>query len=158
MKTLLFSFLAAFMLISTSSCTVSDPTQEERQITGDNLTVTINGVEKTFNTVTITEESGDPVNNISDVLSIVATIDNLPDEIIRIDLFSESTGDDVVYMIQYVLNGQLYYLEYDSNVGENTEDDLSLSFSGNIWDLNQGSQEKEISFLFTNGSLNATRL
>lgn len=157
MKNLLLCLTAVFSLILPNTCSVNDNVEVERQTTDNELVVSINGVEKTFNSVTITEHDGDSNNNVSGILNIEASIDNLPDEVLKIDLFMDVTGADVVYKILYIKDSELYYLDYTSNVGNNDDNDLSLAFSGNVWSYNEGSQDKEIAYEFTNGSLSAGR-
>lgn len=109
----LFLFVAALTLSLTSCSSDDNNGGGEGQIGNSELKVTIDGVQKTFNTIDVNEIEGD---NDYGELNITASIDNNPSEIIRFTVQKAVTGSNVLYGFVYVKNGK----EYDPHYGENS--------------------------------------
>lgn len=113
----LFLFVTALTL-SLTSCSSDDDKggneNENGNVENSELRVTIDGVQKTFNTIVVNEEHYEEEHWASD-LEITATIDNNPSEMIILSLEEGSLGASAIWGFWYTKSGTTYSNGYSSS-------------------------------------------
>jgi hypothetical protein len=161
----LFLFVAIATLAVFSSCSSDDDKKEDQPNATSELKVTINGAQKTFNTIQVSFETA---YNPNDMLVVTASINNNPLVIISFIVQNNgAVGANALfpYQFSYTLNG-LSYSDYNPNSGGNpsslssivqtnnsTTKKLSGTFSGTVYYWNNNTQTSQ-SLNLTNGSFN----
>jgi len=160
MKIFKSSLLILFALVLLVSCSKDDggnnvaPPVEE-------LTVIVEGVEKTFNSIVLSTNTFTNANDeVVTYKTVTATIDGNTAEIIHFQLGNESTGANVLWSFEYTLNGDVYN---DTNssaitsvVSVNNETTLTATFSGYVEKWNNNTMMHD-SVSFLNGSVTANQ-
>ncbi|HEY0046371.1 MAG TPA: hypothetical protein VGB44_06650 [Flavobacterium sp.] len=149
MKKLLLLFLSVAAL----SCSNDDDDNNSSNPSGT-VVATIDGVEKTFNTVLVNEfyypaEDGDPAYT---ELEVTATMGNSTTEVLTFYAVKGIVGSFGSYDFEYVINGEMYSGDLTSVVQTNNDSkQLKGNFSGEFssWDSNS---EEVVTIPVTNGS------
>ena len=148
-KILLFFVVVSMGLISCSS----DDNSGEMNA---NLTVTIDGERKVFNTIVV-DAYDNPEGEFS-FRSVTATINNDPTELITFSISNFSKGSGAMQDIQYILNGGSYSLmsneaNFSSVVEESKEGRMKGVFTGALTKIDFVDNEFEtIKVTLTEGS------
>lgn len=147
----LFLFLAASTLALTSCSSDDDSTPS----IGGTITVTIDGVAKTFNTVVVNEEVYDAgtVDEYTE-LTVTGVIGTNTNEIISFGLEKGDVGANAIYFFSYVKDGVSYYnTSVTTNVTTNNDSKKLIgNFSGTMTSFSGTGQNVDL--VFTNGSFN----
>jgi len=159
MKIFKSSLFILFTLLFSVSCSKDDggnnvvPPAEE-------LTVIIEGVEKTFNSIVLSTNTYANSGNPVDYKAVTATIDGNTSEIIYFELGDTSTGANVIWTFEYTINGDVYSDDNSegitSVVSVNNETTVSATFSGFVEKWNNTTMSHD-SVSFLNGAVTANQ-
>lgn len=146
-----FLFLLSIMVltISCSSDDSSEPQSDDAVEGSRSITVTIDGVTKTFNTVIVNGDWG-----ISgQTLQVEASINNSPLEILQFYIYSGIIGSNVIASVNYTTNGTNYYASPIQHVITiNNESRFVGSFVGTT---NGSTTSDQVTF--TNGTIDLNK-
>lgn len=142
----LFLFIA-MLAIGFSSCSSDDGNKRSE------LKVTIDGVQKTFNTIVVNKENGSYEGETWVEIGITATINNDPTEMIMFGVDEGELGGLAVWGFEYEKNG-VDYDDDDDNVSSvveiNSNGMLKGTFAGTISGNDDEGNPVEVHF--TDGS------
>lgn len=135
----LFMFLSVAALAVTMACSSDDDSNSSQP--GGEVTVTINGVAKTFDNVIVNETTYPAEGNYPAYTSlfVTATVGSSASEVITFDVEQGDVGANMIHSFTYTMGGQTYYNynELSSVVQTNTADgNLTGSFTGQLMSMN----------------------
>jgi hypothetical protein len=157
----LFLFVAVATMAVFSSCSSDDDKKEDQPVASE-LKVTINGTQKTFNSIQVNrQESG-----YGDYyLNVTASINNSPNEVISFLVEEGAVGADALipYNFTYTFNNKSYNSYNSIGGGSNLSSiiqtnnastkKLAGTFTGTVYHNNNSTNTTE-SLNLTNGSFN----
>ena len=154
----LFLFLAVAALGFTS-CSDDDDNNNPTYTTGGTVTMKINGVQKTYTTISVDRElyTGETPGDDEYLLSVTASENGSATEFVTFDIWENSNGAGGIDWITYVTDGDNYsqWGNFNSNVLASNNHELGANFSGEMiigYDENNDLVVDEI----TEGSINVT--
>jgi hypothetical protein len=152
-KLLLFVSLTA-MALSLNSCSDDDSSSDGGN--GGSLTMKLNGISKTYNTVTV---SATPDGEGGTYLMVTGSPDGSSSEKISFVVMQGDLGSDVAYNADLTVNGDTtYFGSMNSNILVNTENatgktnQLKGTFSGKITEWNNDTQVEDTVYTVTDGA------
>jgi hypothetical protein len=155
----IFLFVAALTL-SLTSCSSDDNSGGNGGGGNSELKVTIDGAQKTFNTIVVNENIETYDGETWTELIVTATINNNPSEVFIFNLDLGDVGADAIWYFTYKKDGEEYiswnqWANISSVVQTNNNKKIKGTFTGklayNYWDDNsQQEVVKEVNL--TNGS------
>jgi hypothetical protein len=149
-KLFLFTCLSALAL-TFNSC--SDDDSSSTGGNGGTFTATINGVQKTYNTVTVAE---DEYSDGETYLIVTGSQDGSADENIYFELAKDETGTNAIYYAEITTGGDTHYAsEINTNVTVNNGSQVKGTFSGTVHEWSNEQQEDVLVLTVTGGSFEA---
>ncbi len=143
----IFLFVAALTL-SLTSCSSDDNSGGNGGGGNSELKVTIDGVQKTFNTVVVNRQVQDGWTE----LTVTATIDNNPAEIITFNVDEGEVGSDVIWNFDYTKNGEHHWAtNFSAVVQTNANKKLKGTFMASVYST-YDEEGQPIMVNLTNGS------
>jgi hypothetical protein len=152
-KIFLFTCFSAIAL-SFSSCSDDDSSSGNNDggETGGTVSFKVDGVQKTYNTVTINHESQTLDGQTWEWYEITASQNGGSSELISFEVEKGVTGADALYSLDYVSDNTGYemsWVDFSTNVTTNTNHKLKGSFSGTVDDFETGTEK-----VITDGTFN----
>jgi hypothetical protein len=151
MKKLILFTLTALSL-SLTSCSDDDGAATNNGGNGGTFTATVNGVQKTYNTVTVSEDS---YSDGEVYLKVTGSQEGSADENIYFEMAKNETGTNAIYYSEFTTAGVQYYAgNLNTNVTVNNANQVKGTFSGPIYNTNSTEQD-QVLFTITNGTFTA---
>ena len=149
-KLFLFTCLSALAL-TFNSC--SDDDSAAAGGNGGSFTATINGVQKTYNTVTVTE---DAYEDGDEYLIVTGSEGGSADETIYLEIAKGETGTNAVWFAEITVGGETHYAtDINTNITVNSASQVKGTFSGTITEWSNEQQEEVLVLTVANGSFEA---
>lgn len=143
----IFLFVAALTL-SLTSCSSDDNSGGNGGGGNSELKVTIDGVQKTFNTVVVNKHVEDGWTE----LAVTATIDNDSSEIITFRVDEGEVGADAIWDFRYTKNGDYHWAtSFSAVVQTNTNKKIKGTFMASVYST-YDEEGQPIMVNLTNGS------
>jgi len=151
MKKLFLILFATAATFSASSCSDDDAAATT---TGDTVTFKVNGVQKTYNTVSVEEETEGGVT----YLYVTAMNGTNISEVVTFDIVKGETADDSVNGFVYDVAGVTYEnvgtgTSFSSEIDHNMDGHIEGRFTGTLREY-FGTSEEPVFKTFTEGSFN----
>lgn len=147
MKKLFLFVTMSVMAMSLNSCSSDDSSSVEA---GGTVTLTVNGVAKTFDNVIVDKDTFDEGGETWTQLSVTASIGTSTSEVITFSLEQGDLGANAIWSMNYVKDGVNYYgSSLTAIVQTNNSNTLKGTFSGTF----EGGADP---LTVTNGSFNIT--
>jgi hypothetical protein len=153
-KLFLFTLISA-LTFSLNSCSGDDDSAAAVNTQpGGTLTMKIDGNLKTYNTVIV---NVDDQTDGETLLTVTASQDGGSNETVRFNVYKGDVGSDVMFPISFVIGGAQHSLyDFNQNVTVNSNNHLKGTFSGNITEWNNETQQVETQHVITEGSYDVT--
>lgn len=138
------------LLVMVSVLTLSSCSKDDDNAGSDSIKMTIDGVAKSFNNVTVTQQ-----NEGSDVyLTVMGTVGTSTTDIVTFDLYRGDVGADAVDSFGYNTSGQSYFDDsaLTTAVQTNSGGKLKGTFSGTLEGFD--SNFNTVTIAVTNGTFN----
>lgn len=137
-KLFLFTCLSALAL-SFNSCSDDDNKSNETDGTSGTVTLKVDGVAKTYNTITVNEESDTYEGETYNWLTVTASPEGSASEFVTIEIEKDAVGADAADYFEYVENNRSFTMDWDTfniNTLTNNNDKLKGTFAGTVsyWD------------------------
>ncbi|TRW26710.1 hypothetical protein FMM05_04860 [Flavobacterium zepuense] len=141
-KLFLFTCLSALAL-TFNSCSDDDNKSNETDGTSGTVTFKVNGVAKTYNTITVNPESEVSDGETFEWITITASPEGSASEFVTFELEKEAVGADASNYFEYVENNVTYYWDNEFNVNTltNNNDKVKGTFSGTVSIYDANAQE-----------------
>lgn len=154
--------LLLFVAVATLGLTTSCSSDDDGGGNGGSseLKVTIDGVQKTFNTIVVDKETFTDVGGDSWIeLTVTATINNDPSEMITFYVDEGDTGAYAIWSFDYTKNGVNYSTwqggsTFSSVVQTNSNGKLKGTFTGSLLGDWSNENQEYTTIQTTNGSFN----
>lgn len=150
MKKLIYFLMVTLVTVFTfSSCSNDDDSGSIENPKNSYLKVTIDGNEKTFNTIVVNKRIVEYTGSINEtVLDVTASINNDPTEKITFTVEDGQVGSEALWNnFEYYFNDKVYYnqsyQEQSYIISKNSENKLEGTFRAKLYD-NQGVNFKDL--------------
>jgi len=142
-KLFLFTCLSALAL-SFNSCSDDDSSSNNGSETGGTVSFKVDGVQKTFDTVTVNEDSETFEGETYTWYEVTASDNGSSTEMIYFEIEKGYNGADSFDSFMYTLNNTTFDMDWDSfssNTTSNTSSKLKGTFSGTVQHWSNENQE-----------------
>ncbi len=109
MKKVLFKTFLLLSIIVFSSCSGNDEETNPDSSFKNEIKMTINGREVTFNQVVVGENDYHLFETMGGAIKLTGTIDNSTNEVISISILKDKVGTDSLAEIEYIKDGERYH-------------------------------------------------
>lgn len=141
-KLFLFTCLSALAL-TFNSCSDDDNKSNETDGTTGTVTFKIDGVTKTYNTVTVDPDSSTSGGETYEWITITASPEGSASEFITFEIEKNAVGVDAADYLEYFENNRTYSMNWDTfniNTLTNNEDKVKGTFAGPVTYWNNETQ------------------